>query len=304
VYTGIVELEEPTVVSVSAQTFALCEGAVAPAQLMAQGGTGSYTYALSNGSALDALTPGEYVGVATDANGCQDSVNFTIDAWPEVNFNASVDSVCDGILASLQYFGNGGALPYTYDWQGQNPNALSIGSYVFVLTDGNGCSDEVEIEVASYPFLDAQISVFTNANNGTNGSMELSISGGEPPYDILWSNGDTDDVLEGIGQGTYSVTITDANDCESADSQSIIDLAVVELQNVLVVYPNPFSNVISLEAAGATSYVVHDLRGLFIAAGTFMSSMGTVDTSAWPAGVFTLRVQLAGGVLTKRIIKI
>lgn len=304
VYTGIVELEEPTVVSVSAQTFALCAGFVAPAQLMAQGGTGSYTYSLADGSAIDALTPGEYVGVATDANGCQGSANFTIDAWPEVNFNASVDSVCDGFLASLQYFGSGGALPYAFDWQGQNPNALPTGNYVFVLTDGNGCSDEVEIEVAYYPFLDAQISVFTNANNGANGSMELSILGGEPPYDIQWSNGDTDDVLEGIGQGTYSATITDANDCVSTDSQSIIDLAVVELHNALVVYPNPFSNVISIETTGATSYVVRDLQGRCIASGKLMSSMGTVDTSAWPAGVFTLRVQLAGSVLTKCIIKI
>ena len=111
-------------------------------------------------------------------------------------------------------------------------------------------------------------------------------------------------MLEGIGQGTYSATITDANDCVSTDSQSIIDLAVVELHNALVVYPNPFSNVISIETTGATSYVVRDLQGRCIASGKLMSSMGTVDTSAWPAGVFTLRVQLAGSVLTKRIIKI
>ena len=145
---------------------------------------------------------------------------------------ANADSVCVGNTAALQYFGSGGALPYVYDWQGQNPNALPSGFYEFSLTDANGCTDVVSLQVAEFPFLDAQISAFSNANNGANGLMELTISGGELPYDILWSTGDTDEVLDGIGQGTYSVTVTDANGCVGTDSQSIIDLDVVVFKNL------------------------------------------------------------------------
>jgi len=90
----------------------------------------------------------------------------------------------------------------------------------------------------------------------------------------------------------------------STDSQSIIDLDVVELQNALAVYPNPFTNVISIETSAATSYVVHDLQGRCINAGTFTSNKSVVDTSAWPAGVYTLHVQVEGSKLTKRITKL
>jgi hypothetical protein len=175
---------------------------------------------------------------------------------------------------------------------------------VFTLTDNNGCSDGVAIEVASYPFLDVQISAFTNANNGTNGSIELTISGGELPYDILWSTGDTGEMLDGIGQGIYSVTVTDNNGCVSTESQSIIDLDVLELQNTLAVYPNPFTNVISIETTGATSYVVHDLQGRCVAAGAITSNRRSVDASAWPSGMYSLRVQVGGSEKMRRITKL
>jgi hypothetical protein len=304
VRTGTIELIDPLPLSLIAESFSICAGTVAPADLQGAGGTGAFSYAVVGGANIEALSPGDYTGIVTDENGCQAQDGFTIGAYPAVNFFATVDSICFGELAALQYFGSGGALPYVYDWQGQNPNALPSGWYEFTLIDGNGCTDTVFIVVAEYPFLDAQIWASSNANNGNNGSMELSILGGEAPYSILWSTGDTDEVLDGIGQGTYSVTVTDNNECVSTDIQSIIDLDVVELQNALAVYPNPFTNVISIETSAATSYVVNDLQGRCIAAGTFTSNKSAVDTSAWPAGVYTLQVQVEGSKLTKRITKL
>ncbi len=304
VHIGTTELINPLQLSLTAESFSICAGTVAPAQLQGAGGTGALGYSIVGGANIGALSPGDYTATVTDENGCQAQDGFTIGAFPAVNFVANADSVCFGNTAVLQYFGSGGALPYVYDWQGQNPNALPSGWYEFTLTDGNGCTDTVFIVVAEYPFLDAQIWAFSNANNGANGSMELSILGGEAPYSILWSTGDTDEVLDGIGQGTYSVTVTDNNECVGTDSQSIIDLDVVELQNALAVYPNPFTNVISIETSAATSYVVHDLQGRCIAAGTFTSNKSAVDTSAWPAGVYTLHVQVEGSKLTKRITKL
>jgi len=303
-HTGTIELINPLPLSLTAESFSICTGTVAPAQLQGAGGTGAFSYAVVGGANVEALSPGDYTGIVTDENGCQAQDGFTLGAYPAVNFFATVDSICFGELAALQYFGSGGALPYVYDWQGQNPNALPSGFYEFSLTDANGCSDVVSLQVAEFPFLDAQISAFSNANNGANGSMELTVSGGEPPYDILWSNGDTDDVLDGIGQGTYSVTVTDGNGCVGTDSQSIIDLDVVELQDALAVYPNPFAHVFTIETTAATSYVVYDPQGRCIAAGTITSNMSAVDTSAWPAGVYTLRVSVEGRELTKRITKL
>ncbi|MBL0051840.1 MAG: SprB repeat-containing protein [Bacteroidetes bacterium] len=41
------------------------------------------------------------------------------------------------------------------------------------------------------------------------------------PYGYLWSNGSTDATISGIGAGTYTVTVTDANGCNVSGEESI-----------------------------------------------------------------------------------
>jgi hypothetical protein len=288
---------------VTSESVFVCGNETVAAQLSATGGTGSFTYSVM-GADIGALSPGDYVGVATDENSCSASVNFAVQAYPAVNFTADADSICAGSFASLQYFGSGGVLPYTYDWQGQNPNALPAGEYEFTLTDGNGCTDVVSIEIAEYPALDAQISSYFNANGGSNGWMELTIAGGEPPYTILWSTGDTDEILDYIGQGSYSVTVTDANDCVSTDSQSIIDLDVTESQSSWFIYPNPISDVCCVVAPSGGNYVLRDTQGRFILAGNLRAGKTFVDLSNCPAGSYVLSMEAEMDIVTTRIVKL
>ncbi|MFN5296051.1 MAG: FG-GAP-like repeat-containing protein [Flavobacteriales bacterium] len=300
---GEIALQNPEPVVVTSQSVSICGNTTAQAELNATGGSGAYVFSVQ-GADMNNLQPGEYVGVATDENGCVGSVNFTIQAFPAVNFFATADSICFGELASLQYFGSGGTLPYTYDWQGQNPNALASGFYEFTLTDGNGCSDVVNIQVVEFPFLDAQISMFTNANNGANGSMELSISGGEMPYEILWNTGDTDEVLDSIGQGTYAVTVTDANGCVGTDSQSIIDLDITELETQWSVYPNPTADYVQLIGITNGNYTLCDLDGRLLRTGSVRVGNNLVDLSRYPNGTYVLTIEREGSIITKRVTKL
>jgi hypothetical protein len=300
---GSASIQDPPAIQVMAEEVAICGNETAVAQLSATGGTGMLTFSVQ-GAEINALTPGDYVGVATDENGCTATVNFVVQAHPAVNFFATVDSICFGELATLQYFGSGGALPYSYNWQGQNPNALPSGWYEFSLTDGNGCEDSVNVVVAEYPFLDAQISVFSNANNGANGSMELTISGGELPYQILWSNGETDEVLDSIGQGTYSVTVTDANGCVGTDSQSIIDLVVAEWEAKWSVYPNPSADFLNLVGLTSGTYTLCDIDGRLLLTGSLTAGKNKIDLSRCPAGTYVLTVEEEGRVITKRVTKL
>jgi hypothetical protein len=181
---------------------------------------------------------------------------------------------------------------------------LPAGLYLFTLTDGNGCTDAVDIEVAEFPFLDAQISIFINANNGDNGSMELTVSGGEAPYAILWSTGETDEVLDGIGQGTYSVTVTDANGCVGTDSQSIIDLDVAEWEAKWSVYPNPASEFLILDGLTNGTFTLSDIDGRLLVTGFLAAGKTKIDFSGYPAGTYVLTVEQEGRVITKRVTKL
>jgi hypothetical protein len=49
--------------------------------------------------------------------------------------------------------------------------------------------------------------------SGTDGSIDLSVSGGTTAYSYSWSNGATTQDITGLAPGIYTVTVTDANGC-------------------------------------------------------------------------------------------
>jgi len=67
-------------------------------------------------------------------------------------------------------------------------------------------------------------SVAVDASIGCNGSLQVTVSGGVPPYTYQWSN---DSTLDSNAQGnlcaaTYFFTVTDANGCSKIDSVVVV----------------------------------------------------------------------------------
>jgi uncharacterized protein (TIGR02145 family) len=69
---------------------------------------------------------------------------------------------------------------------------------------------------------------------GTDGSIEIEVTGGAPPYNYNWSNGETTKDIEGLSAGIYSVIVKDAVDSAATGSvkinQPIPENAIMDIE--------------------------------------------------------------------------
>jgi hypothetical protein len=50
-------------------------------------------------------------------------------------------------------------------------------------------------------------------HNANNGAIQTTISGGTSPYTYLWSNGSTNNSVQNLSPGNYTLTVVDFNGC-------------------------------------------------------------------------------------------
>ncbi|MBS1568484.1 MAG: choice-of-anchor L domain-containing protein [Bacteroidetes bacterium] len=213
-------------------TTANCGQATGSVDADITGGSAPYTTAWSNGTAAEDLTnvaPGNYVATVTDANGCTVVEAATVGGTPGVTAQASITnplchSSTDGAIDLMVLTGTA---PFSFQWgngsTGEDLMSIAGGDEQVTITDANGCAWDSLITITAPGAItaDTAISHFANGNNisswgGQDGSIQLNISGGTPPYAYAWADGAADPGRYGLPAGTYSVTITDANGCSLA----------------------------------------------------------------------------------------
>lgn len=62
-----------------------------------------------------------------------------------------------------------------------------------------------------------------NCVGETNGSLDLSITGGTTPYVINWNTGENTSSISELAEGTYTVSIVDGNGCSTIENYEIIE---------------------------------------------------------------------------------
>lgn len=234
--TATVTISEPTVLTyVPGQTDVTCNGENnGSAYVLVSGGTSPYSYSWSNGqtnfTAID-LVAGSTSVTVTDANGCTISASFTITEPTALQASSSSSDVsCSGYSdGTISVSVNGGTIPYIYSWSNgsttASQNGLSVGTYSVMVTDSNGCVATDSATVGEPSPISLNITtVDASCEVATNGSIDLSVSGGTSPYGYVWSNGASTQDLNGVPSGSYAVTITDVNGC-TIDSSATVSLS-------------------------------------------------------------------------------
>jgi hypothetical protein len=146
----------------------------------------------------------------------------------------------------------------------------------------------------------------------SDGSIDLTVAGGTPPYTYAWSNGAISQDVSSLAAGTYHVTVTDARNCTNELSVAIGDAgpAALALDRP---FPNPTSGPLQFRygfpAAAAVHLSILDLQGREVAVLTqgnqppgwsWASWNGEIGSGRAPGGIYFVRLVVGGRQVVQR----
>ena len=213
----------------------------------ATGGTAPYTYfwvnsvindTLSNSDSLINIGAGTYIAYAIDNNGCQDFLPITIDNPDSLtfsfqtsdynSFNISCNGYNDGLINVLINGGNGIDFN-TLLWNTGDTDTLidnlSVGTYSFSVEDNNGCGANGQITLISPDAIYLALSSDSLLCFGDSNASSVidSLNNAISPLNYFWSNGQSLPIANNLSAGTYTLTITDNNNCAISSSTVVYE---------------------------------------------------------------------------------
>ena len=202
--------------------------------LLVGGGTTPYSFNWTSGQTtedINFISAGNYGFAILDANLCPFSGSATVNQplAPISVSNIVTNVACNGESnGSIDLTVTGGTVPYYYVWESTTYELSVISqdlinfpadTYTYDLTDANGCTFTESIQITEPSLLGNSISgVNILCYQGDNGSVDLTVTGGTLPYTFSWNNGATSEDLINLIAGTYSVVVTDFNNCVTTNS--------------------------------------------------------------------------------------
>lgn len=176
------------------------------------------------------LCEGEYVFDLIDNQGCSASYSQTVNELLVMPSVAESNATVTGGVAPYQEISwsyNNELMPL--ETQLQLSNKMCPGTYTCRVTDQIGCvrSETVVIEQLETEWFEE-----IDCSDLELSRLEVTPVGGVAPYSVLWNTGEITFSIADLSPQTYSVTITDANACETEYSVPIPTLTEDCLFNV------------------------------------------------------------------------
>ena len=222
----------------------LCSADSGRIEIRVTGGTAPYQIAwddLAIGTTRTRLNAGTYIATITDAKKCIKRVSVVVSPTPNFKVDGTVNNIScfEKTDGSIDINITGGAPPLKIDWsdgsmEGRRRNNLARGSYTVSVTDANNCV-KTKTFVVRKPdkiILSANVTNIKFCENSDTGGIDLDISGGTPPYQILWNNGLKTEDLVNIIAGSYTVDIKDSRGCESSKTFNVIESAPIKISSI------------------------------------------------------------------------
>jgi hypothetical protein len=201
--------------------------------IFVSGGTTPYSYAWSNSSVTKDQTDlyaGVYYVEVSDSNGCivKDSATIAQPSQLQISNTFKNVSCFNDSNGSVDILVIGGTLPYNYRWTNgkttEDISKLGPGSYSVTVTDSHYCEigDTVVISEPTQLIISHTLNN-VSCNNGNDGRINLTVSGGTTPYSYKWSSNQNTRDISNLIAGGYSVIVTDSNGCIIRDTAVITE---------------------------------------------------------------------------------
>ncbi|MFM9007090.1 MAG: gliding motility-associated C-terminal domain-containing protein, partial [Bacteroidota bacterium] len=215
-----------------------CNGSIT---LAVSGSAAPYSYTWSDGSTdsdRSGLCAGTYTVIVTGQNACTSTADVVLVAPAPLTASAGASvanvSCAGGSDGAVSVVATGGTAPYSGDG---TFTGLNAGPYTYTVTDANGCTATVSVNIVEPLQLavsasgQADVSCF----GGANGQVDVIATGGTAPYTGAGS-------ITGLTAGSYTYIVTDANGCSSSVSVSIAEPTLLSASSSAQVNASCFGN--------------------------------------------------------------
>lgn len=267
--------------------------------ITATGGTAPYSYNFGDGNfitenSLNGLDTGDYDLVVRDASGCETPIiPAELDEKQlEIALEDFGDPTCadrtDGFV-TISATNATGNLSFDINATGivdaSALTTLDSGSYIIDVFDEDGCTGNPVEVTLSKPEAFSSIIIETgrgiSCTDANDGTAIVTVSGGTPDYNYRWSNGETTRSISGLGPGTYTVIITDANGCTIEESSSELvnpEPLVATISNVEnATCGNRNDGSVDLAISGGIMPYKYSTDGVSFEAGSTVTDLGVGD---------------------------
>jgi hypothetical protein len=290
----------------SASTGRLAPGQAPFVKEKLEDGTQTYTFAIPFGESLQcgttiwlqahAATNGQtaYGGTITGSDGGSwfGNISYEIECCEEDECDLSASAV----VTDVKCFGSatgminvtvtGGTAPFTFMWNNEAVTEdlanVPAGEYSVTIFDAAQCQfvlDEIMVLQPASGIRASSIVTHISEFGASDGAIDVTVTGGTAPYTYLWSTGATTQDLSNLGPGTYSVEITDANNCNTT------------LRAILVQEPNEIVPVVAF-ARKTFEEMVHCFLDEDFLAGYEFDQWGWTNGALSPDETFTSHYEL------------
>lgn len=247
--TVVLQPNDTLGIDVTALVDILCNGDnTGSIAVVGTGGTSPYTYSVDGGSpqatgSFSGLLAGTYDVQIIDNNLCVfDTVITLTEPTPLVlGLVNAEDLLCNGDNSGIiEVLATGGVASYLYNVDGgsyDTPslfNGLAAGLHIVGVLDANGCTDTLHVTLTEPGILQLSVLATEDANcfGESNGLIQVAASSGTPGYQYSLDgvNFQGSGMFEGLGAGTYTISVVDANGCTDNLTETIFEPSLLTIE--------------------------------------------------------------------------